>query len=82
MAIVWTARKRRVVLPDLEIVVSWGYNRQERVYDCITIEARSSLATEMPEQYEALVRLAGEACWVTRTMRRGQPIVVRAAARE
>jgi putative redox protein len=82
MAVIWTARKRRLTLPDLEIIVAWGYNRKERIYDNVTIEARSSLATEIPEQYEALIRIAGEACWVTRTIRHGRPITVRAAARE
>ena len=82
MAVVWTARKRRLVLPDLEVVVTWGYNRKERIYDDVTIEARSSLAAEAPEEYETLLRLAQEACWVTRTARRGMPFVVRAAARE
>jgi len=82
MAVVWTARKRRLALPDLEVVVAWGYNTGERTYDDVVIEARSSLATEMPEQFETLVRLAREACWVTRTISRGRPIAVRAAARE
>jgi putative redox protein len=82
MAVVWTARKRRLTLPDLEVVVGWGYDRKERIYDDVTIEARSSLAAAMPEEYETLIRLAQEACWVTRTTRRGMPISVRAAARE
>jgi uncharacterized OsmC-like protein len=82
MAVVWTARKRRLTLPDLEVVVGWGYDRRNRVYDNVTIEARSSLAAEMPEEYETLIRLSQEACWVTRTTSRGMPISVRAAARE
>jgi uncharacterized OsmC-like protein len=82
MAVVWTARKRRLALPDLEVVVGWGYDRKNRIYDNVTIEARSSLAAEMPGEYETLIRLAQEACWVTRTARRGMPITVRAAARE
>ena len=82
MAVVWSARKRRMTLPDLDVIVSWGYNTPERMYDDIAIEARSSLATEVPEQYEALIRLADEVCWVTRTIRNGRPVAVRAAARE
>jgi putative redox protein len=82
MAMAWSAQKRRVVLPDLEIIVSWGYNKPERMYDDIRIEARSSLATVAPEQYEALVRLAEQVCWVTRTIQRGRPITVQAAVRE
>jgi putative redox protein len=82
MAVAWSARKRRLALPDLEVVVSWGYDSAERTYDDIEIEARSSLATDAPEQFRALIRLAEEVCWVTRTIRRGRPIVVRAVARE
>jgi uncharacterized OsmC-like protein len=82
MAVVWSARKRRLALPDLEIVVSWGYDKPGRMYDDVTVEARSSLATDAPEQFQAVVRLAEEVCWVTRTIRHGRAIAVRAAARE
>ena len=82
MAMAWSARKRRVILPDLEVIVSWGYDKPERMYDDIRIEARSSLATLAPEQFEALVRLAEQVCWVTRTIQRGRPITVQAAVRE
>lgn len=81
MAVAWAARKRRLPLPDLEVDVSWGYNREERAYDDLEIEARSSLATDAPEQFSALLRNAEEVCWVTRTLRRGRPIAVHAAAR-
>ena len=82
MAVAWSARKRRLALPDLDIVVSWGYDQAERRYDQIEIEATSSLATAAPEQFTALIHLAEEVCWVTRTIRGGMPIAVRAVARE
>ncbi len=82
MAVAWSAQKRRLTLPDLEVEVSWGYNHDERAYDDLEIEARSSLATEAPEQFSALLRLAEEVCWVTRTVRRGRPIAVHAAPLE
>ncbi len=81
MAVAWTARKRRVELPDLEVVVTWGDDLAERTYDHIEVEATSSLATTAPDQFETLVRLAGDVCWVTRTMRGGVPISIRAVAR-
>jgi putative redox protein len=82
MAVVWSARRRRMALPDLEVTVSWGYDKVGRMYDDVTVVARSSLATEAPEQFGALVRLAEEVCWVTRSIRNGRPITVRAATRE
>jgi putative redox protein len=82
MAMVWCARKRRVTLPDLEISVDWGYDKAERMYAGVVLEARSSLATDAPDEFERLVHLAEEVCWVTRTIRSGRPITVRAAARE
>jgi uncharacterized OsmC-like protein len=82
MAMAWSARKKRLVLPDLEIVVRWGYNTPERVYDRVTIEARSSLGKEAPEDFEAIIRLAEQVCWVTRTIQQGMPIVVQAATNE
>lgn len=82
MAVSWCARKRRITLPDLDVVVSWGYDPAERRYDHVEIEAASSLATAAPEQFATLIRLAEEVCWVTRTIRGGVPIEVRALARE
>lgn len=82
MSMVWAARKRRVALADLEISVDWGYDKVGRMYDEVVLEVRSSFAAEAPEEFDRLVRLAEEVCWVMRTVRGGKPITVRAASRE
>lgn len=82
MAVAWSARKRRLELPDLEVTVSWGSDSAQRRYDQLEIDATSTLATAAPEQFEALLRLAEEVCWVTRTIRAGAPIAVRAVVPE
>jgi len=78
MAVAWVAKKRRQVLPDLEVIVSWGYDITQRRYDHVQIEAMSSLATSAPAEFELLVRRATDVCWVSRTMKQGVPIDVRA----
>ncbi|MGA2512978.1 MAG: OsmC family protein [Candidatus Limnocylindrales bacterium] len=80
MAVAWVAKKRRQVLPDLEVVVSWGYDISQRRYDQVQIEAMSSLATSAPAEFELLVQRATDVCWVSRTMKQGIPIAVKASA--
>ena len=79
MAVAWVARKRRLELPDLEVVVSWGYDLAGRRYDNVKIEALSSLAESAPEEWALLLRHATDVCWVSRTMRQGVPIAVEAS---
>ena len=79
MAVAWVARKRRVVLPDLEVNVRWGYNMPDRRYDQIQVEALSSLAESAPEEWDLIVRRAVEVCWVSRTMSQGVSIAVEAS---
>lgn len=77
MAIAWAARKRREELPDLEVVVNGRYDRPQRRYDRLEIVASSTLAADAPDQFDALVRLAREVCWVTRTIEPGIAISIR-----
>jgi organic hydroperoxide reductase OsmC/OhrA len=79
MAIEWVAKKRHHVLPDLEVIVTWGYDVSQRWYDHVQIEAMSSMATTAPEEFELLVQRATDVCWVSRTMKHGVPISVRAS---
>jgi uncharacterized OsmC-like protein len=79
MAVAWMAKKRRQVLPDLEVIVSWGYDAAERRYDDVQIEAMSSMAVLAPAEFEMLVQRATEVCWVSRTMIHGIPIAVSAS---
>jgi uncharacterized OsmC-like protein len=79
MAIAWVAKRRRQVLPDLEVIVTWGYDVSQRWYDHVEIEAMSSMATTAPEEFELLVQRATDVCWVSRTMKQGVPIAVRAS---
>jgi uncharacterized OsmC-like protein len=79
MAIAWVAKKRRQDLPDLEVIVTWGYDVSQRWYDHVQIEAMSSLATSAPAEFELLVQRATDVCWVSRTMKQGVPIAVRAS---
>lgn len=79
IAIAWVAKKRRQVLPDLEVVVSWGYDLSQRRYDHVEIEAMSSLAASAPEEWGLLVQRATDVCWVSRTMKQGITIAVRAS---
>lgn len=78
MAVAWAARKRRQELPDLEVVVSGRYDRPERRYDWLEIVASSTLAADAPDQFDALLRLAREVCWVTRSIEPGIAISIRA----
>jgi organic hydroperoxide reductase OsmC/OhrA len=79
MAVAWMAKKRRQVLPDLEVIVSWGYDVAGRRYDDVQIEAMSSMAILAPAEFEMLVQRATEVCWVSRTMIHGIPIAVSAS---
>jgi uncharacterized OsmC-like protein len=78
MAIAWAARKRRQELPDLEVVVNGRYDRPQRRYDSLEIVASSTLAADDPDRFDALIVLAKEVCWVTRTIEPGIAIVIRA----
>jgi uncharacterized OsmC-like protein len=78
MAIAWAARKLRQELPDLEVVVNGRYDRPERRYDRLEIVASSTLAADAPDRFDALIRLAREVCWVTRTIEPGIAISIRA----
>lgn len=77
MAIAWAARKRRQELPDLQVAVNGHYDRPERRYDRLDIVASSTLATDAPAAFEALLKLAREVCWVTRTIEPGIAISIR-----
>ncbi|MDO8483776.1 MAG: OsmC family protein [Candidatus Limnocylindrales bacterium] len=78
MAIAWAAQKRRQEMPDLEVVVSGRYDRPQRRYDRLEIVASSSLAADEPDRFDALILLAREVCWVTRTIEPGIAISIRA----
>ena len=80
MAVAWAARKRRTTLPDLEVSVHATYDRPGRRYDRIEIEASSSLARTDPEQFRALLHLAEQVCWITRTIGPGIAIDVTSVA--
>ena len=80
MAVAWAARKRGQDLPDLEVAVNGQYDRPQRRYNRLEIVATSALATEAPEKFDALIRLAKEVCWVTRSIEPGIAITVRASA--
>jgi uncharacterized OsmC-like protein len=77
MAIAWAARKRRQDLPDLEIVVNGRYDKPQRRYDHLEIVASSTLAADAPDRFDALIRLARDVCWVTRTIEPGIAISIR-----
>ncbi len=79
MAVAWAARKRRLELPDLEVDVQATYDRPQRRYERVEIEASSSLARTDPAKFEALLHLAEQVCWITRTLEPGIPVVVRSA---
>jgi putative redox protein len=79
MAIAWVAKKRRQVLPDLEVIVTWANDVSQRSYDHVQIEAMSSMATTAPEEFELLVQRATDVCWVSRSLKQGIPIAVRAS---
>lgn len=78
MAMVWAAKKRREELPDLAVAVTGRYDRPQRRYNHLDIVASSSLATDAPERFDTLVKLAREVCWVTRTIEPGIAISIRA----
>jgi uncharacterized OsmC-like protein len=80
MAVAWAARKRHQELPDLEVSVHASYDRAARRYDHLEIEAASTFARADPEGFGALLHLAEQVCWITRTIVPGIPIEVRAAA--
>lgn len=77
MAIAWAARKRRQELPDLVVVVNGRYDRPERRYDRLEIVASSTLAADAPDAFDAILKLAREVCWVTRTIEPGIAISIR-----
>lgn len=78
MAMAWAARKRREELPDLVVTVNGRYDRPERRYDTLEIVASSTLAVDSPDQFAAMLRLAREVCWVTRSIEPGIAISIRA----
>ena len=79
MAVAWAAKKRRQSLPDLEVAVYATYDRARRRYEKIEIEASSTLAQSEPERFRAMLHLAEEVCWITRTIEPGVQIVCRVA---
>jgi uncharacterized OsmC-like protein len=79
MAVAWAARKRRIELPDLEVVVSGVHDYPERRYELIEVVAVSTLAVSAPEEFERLVHLAEDVCWVTRSIVPGIRLRVSAA---
>jgi putative redox protein len=68
MAVAWAARKRRIELPDLQVIVSGVHDYPERRYESIEISAVSSLAVSAPAEFERLVHLAEDVCWITRSI--------------
>ena len=68
MAVAWAARKRRIELPDLEVIVSGVHDYPERRYELIEVSAASTLAVTAPEEFERLVHLAEDVCWITRSI--------------
>jgi uncharacterized OsmC-like protein len=68
MAVAWAARKRRVDLPDLEVVVSGVHDYPERRYELIEVTAVSTLAVTAPDEFDRLVHLAEDVCWITRSI--------------
>ena len=80
MAVAWAARKRRVELPDLEVVVNGIHDYPERRYEMIEVTAMSTLAATAPEEFDRLVHLAEDVCWITRSIVPGIGLRVSAAA--
>lgn len=82
MAVAWAARKRRRELVDLEVSVGGAYDRPGRRYSRLEVAASSSLARTDPGEFAAILRLAEEVCWVTRTIGPGVLVEVRGGAPE
>lgn len=78
MAVAWVARKRHQDVGDLRVAVSGQCDRAERRYARLRVVATSPLASAAPEEFDTILRLAREVCWVTRTVESGVAITVEA----
>jgi putative redox protein len=65
-AVAWSARRRKVELPDLEVEVRAVRAPGEPRHGAYEIAVHSSLAAE---ELAPLVELAKDACWVSNTLR-------------
>jgi organic hydroperoxide reductase OsmC/OhrA len=50
------------------VIVSGVHDYPERRYEMIEVSAISTMAVSAPEEFERLVHLAEDVCWITRSI--------------